>query len=775
MDLDLSVSPNECAATAWTKSEWSAALLLLVAVVTTYGTVTASDFVSYDDNVFVTDNANLRAGLSWDGICWALYRSYFEMLAQTNTSSVAHWHPLVWLSYLLDYQLYGLAPWGYHLTNLLWHLASTLVLFAALRRLTGNTWPSLLVAMLFGIHPLNVQAVAWISERKGVISAFFWMLTLWAYALYVERPSWRRYALVAAAFALGLQAKQTVLTLPCVLLLLDYWPLGRWGASTMTRLVFEKLPLFAIACGITGWVLFVQWFWVAQSEPTIPLGQRLANGVDSYVAYLRQAIVPIDLAPYYPHPYDTLPPWRVAAGALLLASVTIVVLYLVRSRPYLAVGWFWYLGTLLPVSGVVQQLGSFARADRYVYVPMIGIFLAAVWAIAEQVPQRLATALAVPVIVAFMVASGLEVRCWKNSLALWQHAIESTGENLVACNNLGVEIKKIDKLASIPYFRASSRFDALAVQPHANLAEVYADLGNLEAATRHQREVVRLDPASDNAHVQLGRLLLRLGHVDVAAAEFEKALELCAARSDRHRAEIAELHNQLGLCRFQQGRLDAAAQEFRRSIQASPINAGAHTNLGTVYAEQQDLEAAAAEFQQALRLDPAKAEAYLNLGIIQDSQGRSAEALVALQKAIELTPNSTVAHRELAFVLERLGRTKEAEHEYQESLRLDATWPQMLARAAWQLATHADAKRRNATRAMRLATMVCQATGNRDAVALDVAAAAYADAGRFADAIASARRAQALAVEAGHRELARDIEARLALYEKSMPFRGSGE
>lgn len=560
--------------------DWFALALLVAAVGVAFAPVLQCDFVNYDDPAFVTNNGELRFGLSRHGLSWALWTAYFQMLSSADGPAVAHWHPLVWLTFLVDYELYGLAPWGYHLTNLLWHLGSTLLLFAALRRLTGATWTNWLVAALFAVHPLNVQPVAWVAERKGVVSTFFWMLTLWSYARYAERPSWWRYALVALSLVLGLQAKQMLVTLPCVLLLLDFWPLRRWAAARSgVWLVAEKLPLLALCLAFTLPVL-LQSSGQAPIDPTmLPWRLRLGNALVSYVVYLRQALVLTDLAIFYP--YHPLPHWQILGAALTLVTLTVVALIQAKRRPYVAVGWLWYVGTLFPVSGVALQLGGSARADRYVYVPMVGIYLAVAWGLAELAQRyragRQAATLAATALIGLMIISWEQVHYWQNSVVLWEHCLETSGNSLVARLEL-----------------------AAALIPDDN-----------EAAIRHLQEALRINPNDAYAHTYLGMAWMHLGDGAKAAEHFEQALRLDP--DNRRTRSLHVVHLNLGLILKERGDLPGAAAHLRAALRLAPQFAEAHLHLGLLLLRQGELDEAASRLHEALRLDANAAAARAGL------------------------------------------------------------------------------------------------------------------------------------------------------------------
>ena len=411
-------------------------------------------FVNYDDPQYVTANYDVQAGLTFESIRWSFTATHAN-----------NWHPLTWLSHMLDCQIYGMNPGHHHMTNVLFHILNTLLLFFIFKRISESIWKSAFVAALFALHPLHVESIAWVAERKDVLSTFFWMLTLWSYAGYVERPRLDKYLLLILFYILGLMAKPMLVTLPFVLLLLDYWPLKRFHLKSSDNenpevqrtfyfgLILEKIPLFLLsaASGIVTY-LVQKSSGAVSSLDAIPFHDRIANALVSYVVYIGKMIWPHNLAVLYPYP-RSIALWKIVGAGLLITLITVLVLRLLRSKPYLAVGWLWYLGTLVPVIGIVQ-VGSQAMADRYTYVPLIGIFIMITWGISDWVSKRhyrrfglfMVTAVILSLL---MITSRLQVKYWSNSVMLFDHAIDVTGENSTAQLNLGealAEQGNIEKL-----------------------------------------------------------------------------------------------------------------------------------------------------------------------------------------------------------------------------------------------------------------------------------------------------------------------------------------
>jgi Tfp pilus assembly protein PilF len=700
----------------WARRESLIALGLVAAVLLVYSFLLRCDFVNYDDEHYVTHNPYLQLGLSWNGLVWGLTTVYFS-----------NWHPLVWWSFLLDHQVYGLNPAGYHATNLLWHLGSTLILFAALRRMTRCVWPSALVAALFAVHPLNVQSVAWISERKGVISTFFWMLTLWNYARYVERPALGRYSLVALSMALGLMAKQMLVTLPFILLLLDYWPLGRFRErhNSLVRLVVEKLPLVALAAGAGALTVIAQAKYGSVTNLVIlSLSARVKNALVSFLVYIYQAILPLNLAAFYAHQGDTLPLWQPIAATVILAGITVLVLNEARRFPYLAVGWLWYVVTLLPVIGVVQ-VGYQAHADRYAYVPLVGLFIAAAWGLADLARARAAIrpagALAGLVLASFMIGSWLQVHYWQSSIALWENAVAATGGNAVAHNSLAVEyLQSHQKDKALEEFEKAVQFDFSNQQAHVNLGMLYMERLDLPRATRHFQEALRYrddNALAQMAHLNLGVLLLD-SNLDEAGRHFDAALQI--------NPRFARAHGDMAFYLARRGDRKGAAAHYEKALEIDPNDATIYLKRGSGLLEERQLEAAGADFDRAVSLSPRIAALHLgNLAPSYLTRKDSAAAQICLRA---------------------------------------------LRGAAWSLATDSDDRRRDGNLALRLAEQVHAGLGDEPDV-LDTLAAAQAEVGAFQPAVATARRAQRLAVERGQGDLATAIGGRLQGYEQNRAYR----
>ena len=583
---------------------WLLCALLVLCVFAVYGQTLGFGFIGYDDLEYVVNNARVRRGLSWEGMHWAFTTFFF-----------ANWFPLTWLSLMLDAGIAGPDPRMFHLTNLLLHAASTLLLFRVLDRATGARLRSAWVAALFAVHPLHVESVAWVAERKDVLCTLFWFLGMLAWLRWVERPGALRYAAVILCFALGLLCKQMLVTLPLALLLLDFWPLDRLRRLGLLRLLLEKAPLFALAAAASVVAVMAQGAGGALgSLEAYPLGARLANAALSYLAYLKQTFWPADFAVFYPYPGSDLPLGSALLAALLLLAISGAVWRLRRSRPYLAVGWLWYLGTLLPVIGIVQ-VGFQARADRYTYVPLVGIFLMLAWGVPDLLgrrPRWLGAAAGASVAAAAWLA-WLQVGYWSDSILLFQRAIQVTGENALAEHNLGSAYYQ--RRAEGDLERAAAHYaEAVRIDPGYgaalnSLAGVLLELGRTEEAIDRWSQLVTARPQATTALCNLCGALARGGRLSEAEARCEQAL--------RSNPQAACAHYNLGQLYLQQSRILDAEKHLETAVRIAPGDTNARLGLAAALAEQGRLSDASAQYAEVLRLDPANPTARASLDAIR--------------------------------------------------------------------------------------------------------------------------------------------------------------
>lgn len=553
-----------------------------------YASVHQFGFVDYDDTDYITSNVHINDGLTWTGLRWAL-----------TSVDAANWHPLTWVSHLMDVQLFGMHPGAHHVVNLVWHIANTMLLFGVLRQLTGATARSAFVAALFAVHPLHVESVAWISERKDVMSAAFLFLTIRMYGRYVRQPSKRRYAAVAIFLALGLMAKPMLVTAPLVLLLLDVWPLER---RFDFGLIKEKAPLFAlsIASSVVT-VLAQQRAGAVQQLSDVPLGLRAANVPIAYVRYIGKMIWPVDLAPMYPLPRQIPAPALIVGAALLLTAISTFVVRVGRRHRYLLVGWLWYVVALIPVIGIVQ-VGAQSGADRYTYLPMIGLFIIISWGLAELVAAwprgRLGLQIAsIGVVLACTVLSFRQAQYWRTSETLWTHAIEATKDNYFAHGSLGYVLWKAGKTdEAIAHYNEALRLRPDFAVTHNNLGVALANEGQLTAALRHFSEAVRLAPNYIAARDNLSATTARIGALDGEIARL--------AANVRERPNDLVAHNEFGAALAAQGRVDEAIEQFAEALRIDSNQADVHYNLGMMLQRKGRLQDAEASFRAALRHNP---------------------------------------------------------------------------------------------------------------------------------------------------------------------------
>ena len=622
----------------------SICILLVIATFIAYMQVLKYGFItSFDDTEYLTSNWNIKAGLTKESIVWAF-----------STSYASNWHPVTWLSHMLDYEFYGLEPFGHHLTSLLFHIINTLLLFGVLLKMTGALWRSGLVAILFALHPLNVESVAWVSERKNVLSTFFLLLTLWAYVRYVDKKNARNYLLVILFLALGLMSKPMLVTLPFVLLLLDFWPLKRFGEVRPARLIFEKVPLFILLIGSCVATFIAQKSGGAiRSSEFSSLYFRVANALVSYFEYLRNMLWPSGLSVFYPHPGNALPIWKPLACTIVLVVVTIWVVKEIRRAPYLAVGWFWYLGTLVPVIGIVQ-VGEQAMADRYTYVSLIGIFIAIAWSLPEQIKtgkEKLLPILSGIVISLLIALTWIQVSHWKNSITLFEHAINVTDTKYLGVATihafLGDAYHREGELGiAISEFKKSLDLDPINPYSLNNLAATLAEQGNLKEGLSYAQKLSRLQPDYTPGLITIGNILEETGKLDQAQIYYEQVL--------KRDSDSFENYLNLANILYRKGDLEGAIPHYKKVIILNPNLLEAHYNLGNVFGQLDQPIDAKKEFEQAIRCDEKQPMPHYGLGLIQLQTGNYLKAIEAFEQALSLNPKLEQARHFLAQANEKM-------------------------------------------------------------------------------------------------------------------------
>ncbi len=632
-------------------------LMLAAAVTAVYGKAARYDFLNYDDNEYVIENPHVYTGLRWKNIVWAF-----------TSSHSCNWHPLTWISHMIDCELFALDAGNHHLVNVLFHIANTLMLFLLLRRMTGALWRSAFAAALFGLHPLHVESVAWVAERKDVLSTLLFLLTLWSYSRYTEKPGFGRYATVIVLFALGLSAKPMLVTLPAVLLLLDAWPLKRiahFDRRMLLRLINEKVPLFALAAASCIVTFIVQKHGGSVSSlQAFTLAERSANALVGYAWYLLKMLWPTNLAVLYPHP--GMPPlWKIAGSAVLLVLISFSVLRASRRHPYLPVGWLWYLITLVPVIGLVQ-VGAQAVADRYTYIPLIGLFISLCWAGAAILKTRPATAASISTVILFFfgIVASAQLEHWQNSYTLFKHTVAVTDNNYIAHGNLGVALADMGKNSeAIREYHKALRFNKTYSVAHNNLGFLFQKKGDADQALHHLQLAVRYNPKLYKARFNLAALLAKRGDIEEALSEYYKVLET--------NPDFAKARINLGLLAMQQGKTDEAIVQYEAALEIDPGLAKAHYNLGIACAAQNKTLDALAHYREAIRLIPDYTDAHYNLANLLLRTGDPQNAVGHFRRALEIDPGNAGAHGGLGLALERAGDHDGAELQYRLAIEAD--------------------------------------------------------------------------------------------------------
>jgi len=829
--------------------EWIFVFFLCAGTAAAFWPVLQCDFINLDDPDYVTDNRLVKAGLSLEGVSWAF-----------TTGHAGNWHPVTWLSHMLDVSLFGMKSSAHHAVNLSFHLANGCLLLLLLHRMTSAMWRSFFVAALFALHPLHVESVAWVSERKDVLSTFFGLLSLLAYVRYsrdhlpahVHPPfsifhPFRSpdYWLALIFLALGLMSKAMLVTWPFVMLLLDFWPLKRvtgegWQVTRLAwrALVVEKIPFFCVvlvSCVVT--FLVQQQGGSVSSAANLPLELRLSNAVASYWKYIGKVFWPDNLAVFYPHPElrypisEQWPGWVIVLSALALVGVTMAVWNRRSSHPFMAVGWFWFLGTLVPVIGVIQ-VGTQGMADRYAYLPLTGLFILVVWGAAAIFERRKSVGLVFGVAVVCVCAllSWRQAQTWKNDVTLFTHALRSTSNNAFAHSMLGKAMWKEGEkekafqelltalnlspfqqgvhndIAVILFDRgeiqeAVEHYQAeLSVRPsfymsHFGLAAIYSSQGEWDKALYHYKEVVRYRPDYAMAHDGMGFVLFKLGRMPEAEQQFREALSLDASNTN----SVADLGRVLALegryseaetvmrivvdehakpefqafyanILYELGQTNEAARRFQNSLKMQKDLSGDCLREGDAFLKLGAQEAARVYFTIAVRLDPASPDAAERLGSTLAVLEKLKEAITSFELSAQLRPDSNVYYR-LGLCRLLQGKAAEARTAFENAIKLAPDWGVALNELAWLLATDRDGTIRDGALAVALAEKACRLNGEREARFWGTLDAAYAEVGRFDDAIRIATKTEKLALSSGSKETAEAAIIRLNLYKQGKPFR----
>lgn len=623
--------------------------VLLITTASVYWQIHSFDFIGFDDNEYVYDNPHVKNGVTQDNVLWAFTAFYS-----------GNWHPLTWISHMADCQLYGLKPGWHHVMNLIFHVLNTLLLFLVFKKMTARIYESAFVAALFALHPLHVESVAWISERKDLLSTCFFLLTMLAYRIYVIRPSLIRYLPVFLLFALGLMSKPMLVTLPFVLLLLDLWPLNRihfkifsdlndsrkWAIAY--HLILEKIPLFllsAVSCVVTVYAQKAR--EAVTSYDFIPLHTRIANSTVSYLIYIEKMIYPSKLGILYPYIF-VRPVWMVIAASCLMILISVLAILTIKKAPYLLVGWLWFLGTLIPVIGFVQ-VGYQSLADRYTYIPLIGLFIIITWGATDILKSwnhgKIYLALSASLILMGLAAiTWKQIGYWKNSVTLFEHTLCITSENYIIHNNLGLALDQAGRTdEAIDHYLQAIRIMPNYVNPYYNMGIILAKKGLRDAAISYYLHAIRIKPNLIEAHRNLGDLLYDQGRVDDAIHTYLQVVKI--------NPNLEEAHKKLGDMLASQARWDEAITQYLEAVKINPKNAAVYNNIGNVLYKQGRIKEAIDYYLLAIKLDPKLEEVYNNLGNALYKQGRIKEAIKEYRQALALKPDFAEAYNSLGVAL----------------------------------------------------------------------------------------------------------------------------
>ena len=652
--------------------------VLILSTLLVFQQVRNFDFINYDDKDYVYENPQVLNGLTGEGVIWAF-----------TTNHTANWHPLTWLSLMLDCQLFGTNPGRMHLVNLLLHLANTLLILAMLREMTGALWRSAFVAAVFAIHPMHVESVAWIAERKDVLSTLFLLLTLAAYVSYVRRRGLARYVLTVLLFALGLLAKPMLVTLPVLLLLLDYWPLGRFDSHQtikassrqkrllspahdkrrlLYRAIIEKIPFIAlsIVSSVITFLIQLESSAVAHID-ALPLKDRIANVFLSYARYIGKLFWPQNLAVFYPFDVNSFAVWQVAMCVLLLLVISIFVIRFGRNQKYLPVGWFWFVVTLVPVIGLVQ-VGQQAFADRYTYIPYIGLFIMIAWGLPELLskwPQRkIALGLSMVIILTTLgICAHRQVSFWNNSFTLFSHAIEVTRNNYIAHNNLGIAYHKLGRYQdAVEAYKQTIRVKPNYAEAYYNLGAAYGELGRYQGAVEAYKQAIKIQPSYAKAYYNLGISYEDLGRHQDAVEAYKQAIKI--------KPDYVEAHYNLGVTYGKLGRYQDEVEAYKQAIRIKPDYIEAYYNLGVSYEDLGRHQDAVEAYKEAIRIKPDYADAYINLGAAYGELGRYKDAVEVYNQAIRIKPDYAKAYFNLGVAYGKLGRWQDELEAYKQAIKI---------------------------------------------------------------------------------------------------------
>lgn len=749
------------------------ALLLGAAAIAMFGQTFHFGFLDFDDGEYLNSTPEVAAGLSFKGVWWAFTNGH-----------VGQWHPLTTLSFMLDVTLYGPNGGGYHLTNVLLHACATMLLFYALRQLTGSLWRSAMVTAIFALHPLRAESVSWIAERKDVLSGVFMMATLWAYAKAVRRDRTKPRLLVAIVFfALGLMSKPMLVTLPVVMLLLDFWPLRRMPPDTaegssdlgerIGKLVREKLPMFALS--LIASIIAVKMQAKEYHYPIAPLklAERLSYIPVSYVSYLIKMVWPFGLSAHYPYRAEGPEAWQIIGSIFVLCALTVCAVSLVRRVPTLFVGWFWFVIMLMPVIGIFFS-GIQVWSDRYTYVTQIGLTTAVVWIVAGWAAGRISAkwqaATAGAALLAMTCVCWAQVQHWKNDYELWTHAVKVTKDNAYAHSKLGRACQGLSRLdeAEINY-REAIKLDGNMVESLNNLSNIVQMRGDYDEALKLQQRAVELHPKWNTMHHNLAQVFNAMGRIDDAKRAYNKAIELEPKGLLSYLAFAAMLSEKVG----GQAGMEEAIATLQKATQRIPDAAEAWFSMGNIHFRMNREREALADFKKALELEPKHAQAANNLGALVSRSGDTDGAIPFFRTAIQNNPGLMDAYYNLAESLAKKGAIQDVVGVWRSALQRDPNNVRCLSSLAWILATSPADIVRSGSQAVQLAARAVQLTAAKDATVLDVLAAALAEAGRFQEAEQIAQKALDLPDVRPNSDVAKKIKEHMEAYKNRRALRSA--
>jgi protein O-mannosyl-transferase len=744
---------------------------IVMSTLVAYEPIRHNGFVNYDDDKYITKNPDVTGGITRQSLEQVFTKPHIYM-----------WHPLTIISHMLDYEFFGLNPTGHHLVSVLIHIVNALLLFWILNNLTGVIWLSAFVAAVFALHPLQVESVAWAAERKTVLSGLFWLLTMVTYIHYVKQPRLGRYLMVLLVFGLCIMTKPVVVTLPFALLLLDYWPLDRvrWGPSfaeategrqkaSVKLLIIEKIPLLAMSAILA--VITINWQHlggVIQTLEKEPMGYRIANMFLSYIRYIGKMIWPSRLAVFYPHPQLDVSDTKVLICAILLILLTGICIYTGRRRKYVAVGWLWFVVTLIPMIGLVQS-GEQAMANRYMYISMLGLLIIIACAAKDFIASRprvkiAAIILGLAAISCFIVLTRMQVRHWQNSITLYEYALKVTQNNALAENNYGSALFEAGRFdEAMLHLNNSIRIQPIFFHAHYNLGKVFLIQGKTSEAITCFNDALRQNGGSAQAHYDLGIALGMQGKYSDAIKCFEKALSLDSNYPDAR--------YKMGLALMATNRPNEAIACFNELINRKHGTAEVYYNLAIALGMQNKYEEAIKQLSKTLEMEPGYPDAHNRMGIALMAIGKPDEAIKYFDKALRINKDTSEVYGNLGTAYMRMGKYGPGIYNFNKAVEQKPDSIVNLNRLAWAMATVEDTSLRDANKAIEAAGRACELTGDKDAEYLDTLAVTYAAADRFEEAKATAEKALSIAKANRQEDLAGAIEKRIKLYETGQPYR----